>query len=485
MITNFEQLLSSWSHDLPSYLQYNNLSPLQSQQQQQQNNISPPSSLPGHIASLHIYYQTLFLMLHYPYIASHNTNNNNYYYYSNQSTKRSKLYLKSLNVCTSAANAITHIAVESLNNVYTCITFPTMFYCLIKASKIHLNNISSEKYGLALSAYHNITKTLNICHFYEQNHIMTELATQTIKILENALLMLKISQSQQHFNSNGGSSAGKNNSGNNYNYNNYNGNVDNDNRMMIRSPISSSSSPQQHAIVTVPSSPSTYESQMFETFPIQPIQPQALMTTSEATGIAHTSEISPSHGPQFWGMGINNSNGMGLSGVGGIGINVVGGGTSRNGSRRMYDDNSPSSSSSIPTNAFTTTSPTTHYVHMTSPVAKQTKLVFNDINKIEEGKYCQLIQKNFTSIDVIVAPDALFQMTVGKSHPINMTGIRKNLVEKMGGKSGTNNIYFYFVILKDLYDNYFYTTHWKLTQVPGDKFTVWVSLCGLYHVLQT
>ncbi|CAJ0767600.1 22493_t:CDS:2, partial [Entrophospora sp. SA101] len=215
------------------------------------------------------------------------------------------------------------------------------------------------------------------------------------------------------------------------------------------------------------------QSQMFEAFPIQPIQPQALMTTSEATGIAHTSEISPSHGPQFWGMGINNSNGMGLSGVGGIGINVVGGGTSRNGSRRMYDDNSPSSSSSIPTNAFTTTSPATHYVHIKSPVAnctsnfpkggsfnicslesdftsftieipEQTKLVFNDINKIEEGKYCQLIQKNFTSIDVIVAPDALLQMTVGKSHPINVTGIRKNLVKKMGGKSGTNNFYFLF-----------------------------------------
>ncbi|CAJ0914280.1 14801_t:CDS:2 [Entrophospora sp. SA101] len=188
MITNFEQLLSSWSHDLPSYLQYNNLSPLQSQQQQQQNNISS-SPLPGHIASLHIYYQTLFLMLHYPYIASHN--NNNYYYYSNQSTKRSKLYLKSLNVCASAANAITHIAVESLNNVYTCITFPTMFYCLIKASKIHLNNISSEKHGLALSAYHNITKTLNICHFYEQNHIMTELATQTMDWLYQLIITLQ------------------------------------------------------------------------------------------------------------------------------------------------------------------------------------------------------------------------------------------------------------------------------------------------------
>ncbi|CAJ0750556.1 3634_t:CDS:2, partial [Entrophospora sp. SA101] len=100
------------------------------------------------------------------------------------------------------------------------------------------------------------------------------------------------------------------------------------------------------------------------------------------------------------------------------------------------------------------------FTSFTIEIPEQTKLVFNDINKIEEGKYCQLIQKNFTSIDVIVAPDALLQMTVGKSHPINVTGIRKNLVKKM-----------------DLYDNYLMNTFilriGNRLKVPGDKFTVW------------
>jgi len=101
------------------------------------------------------------------------------------------------------------------------------------------------------------------------------------------------------------------------------------------------------------------------------------------------------------------------------------------------------------------------FTSSTIVIPERIKLVFNDINKIEEGKYCQPIQKNFTSIDAVVAPNTLFQMTVSKSHPINMSGLKK-LVEKLGGKSGTNHIYFYFVLPKDLYDNYqaqhFHTT---------------------------
>ncbi|CAG8840757.1 22424_t:CDS:2, partial [Gigaspora margarita] len=93
-------------------------------------------------------------------------------------------------------------------------------------------------------------------------------------------------------------------------------------------------------------------------------------------------------------------------------------------------------------------------------IPERIKLLFNDINKIEEGKYCQPIQKNFSSIDAIVAPHTLFQMTVSKNHPINVSGMKK-LIEKLGGESGTNHIYFYFVLPKDLYDNYqaqpFYT----------------------------
>ncbi|CAJ0751810.1 24068_t:CDS:1, partial [Entrophospora sp. SA101] len=71
----------------------------------------------------------------------------------------------------------------------------------------------------------------------------------------------------------------------------------------------------------------------------------------------------------------------------------------------------------------------------TIEIPERIKLVFNDINKIEEGKYCQPIQKNFTSVDAVVAPDTLFQMTASKIHPINMNGMKK-LVEKLGGKSG-------------------------------------------------
>ncbi|CAG8701888.1 2263_t:CDS:1, partial [Funneliformis caledonium] len=101
------------------------------------------------------------------------------------------------------------------------------------------------------------------------------------------------------------------------------------------------------------------------------------------------------------------------------------------------------------------------FISSTIVIPERIKLVFNDINKIEDGKYCQPIQKNFTSIDAVVAPNTLFQMTVSKSHPINMSGLKK-LVEKLGGKSGTNHIYFYFVLPKDLYDNYqaqhFHTT---------------------------
>nr|CAG8539689.1 10938_t:CDS:2 [Entrophospora candida] len=107
-------------------------------------------------------------------------------------------------------------------------------------------------------------------------------------------------------------------------------------------------------------------------------------------------------------------------------------------------------------------------------IPERIKLVFNDINKIEEGKYCQPIQKNFTSIDAVVAPDTLFQMTMSKSHPINMNGMKK-LVEKLGRKSGTNHIYFYFVLPKDLFDNY-QAQHFHTTgKTVSKKIPHWIT----------
>ncbi|KAF0395517.1 nucleus protein [Gigaspora margarita] len=166
MISNFENLLWTWHRELPHYLHY---AP------------SPQHMpLPGHIASIHMHQQALFLVLHYPYIANNNTRQPN--------SRMSKSYHKSLTACTSAANTITHIGVEALNNINVCITFPTMFHCLAKAAKVHEINIASSQRVLAIPAYKNIVKTIKICHFYQENNIMTELAGQTIKALNNILM---------------------------------------------------------------------------------------------------------------------------------------------------------------------------------------------------------------------------------------------------------------------------------------------------------
>ncbi|CAG8611739.1 6810_t:CDS:2, partial [Scutellospora calospora] len=103
-------------------------------------------------------------------------------------SRMSKTYCKSLQICTAAAKIITHIGVEALNNINVCITFPTMFHCLAKAAKVHEINVASSQQVLAESSYRNIIKTIKIFQFYQQNNIMTELAKQTIKALDNILM---------------------------------------------------------------------------------------------------------------------------------------------------------------------------------------------------------------------------------------------------------------------------------------------------------
>lgn len=74
----------------------------------------------------------------------------------------------------------------------------------------------------------------------------------------------------------------------------------------------------------------------------------------------------------------------------------------------------------------------------------------NGIDLIEDGKYYQPESKNFPTIDSIIAPDKLFQMTIAKCHPIKMNGLKK-LRNKLGGE---NEISFYFVIPTHLYEKY-------------------------------
>ncbi|CAB5353986.1 unnamed protein product [Rhizophagus irregularis] len=72
---------------------------------------------------------------------------------------------------------------------------------------------------------------------------------------------------------------------------------------------------------------------------------------------------------------------------------------------------------------------------------------------IENGKYCQPLEKNFPSCDSIIAPNRIFQMTLAKHHLIKMSGL-KILYNKLGDKSADHLIYHYFVVPEHLYDDY-------------------------------
>ncbi|CAG8466148.1 7874_t:CDS:2 [Funneliformis mosseae] len=104
------------------------------------------------------------------------------------------------------------------------------------------------------------------------------------------------------------------------------------------------------------------------------------------------------------------------------------------------------------------TTSTSFYINMPR---QDKKLMFSTIDTIEYSKYYQPMNQNFESIDAIVAPDKLFQITIAKNHPIKLNGLKK-LIDKLGGKSGMGDIFFYFVLPKNLYMNYrtqpFYTS---------------------------
>ncbi|RHZ81442.1 hypothetical protein Glove_120g113 [Diversispora epigaea] len=77
----------------------------------------------------------------------------------------------------------------------------------------------------------------------------------------------------------------------------------------------------------------------------------------------------------------------------------------------------------------------------------------NTIDKIENNKYYQPSAKNFPSIDSIIAPNKVFQMTIAKDHPIKMSDL-KTLYNKFGGETANHLIYYYFVVPEHLYKDY-------------------------------
>ncbi|CAG8690486.1 17124_t:CDS:1, partial [Acaulospora morrowiae] len=77
-------------------------------------------------------------------------------------------------------------------------------------------------------------------------------------------------------------------------------------------------------------------------------------------------------------------------------------------------------------------------------------LTFSKIQTIEDGKYYRPANKNFPSIDAIIAPNILFQMTTARNHPIKIIGLKK-LYSKL---ITTGEISFYFVAPAELYDQF-------------------------------
>ncbi|CAB4462935.1 hypothetical protein RhiirA1_540851 [Rhizophagus irregularis] len=77
------------------------------------------------------------------------------------------------------------------------------------------------------------------------------------------------------------------------------------------------------------------------------------------------------------------------------------------------------------------------------------KYMFFDVNEIENGKYYQPYEVNFPSIDAIIAPSSLFQMTTSLSHNTNVAGL-----EKLGSKLSINRINLYYVVPTVLFNRF-------------------------------
>ncbi|CAB5363178.1 unnamed protein product [Rhizophagus irregularis] len=75
--------------------------------------------------------------------------------------------------------------------------------------------------------------------------------------------------------------------------------------------------------------------------------------------------------------------------------------------------------------------------------------MFFDVNEIENGKYYQPYEVNFSSIDAIIAPSSLFQMTTSLNHNTNVAGL-----EKLDSKLSTNRINLYYVVLTVLFNRF-------------------------------
>ncbi|CAI2182371.1 8194_t:CDS:1, partial [Funneliformis geosporum] len=98
----------------------------------------------------------------------------------------------------------------------------------------------------------------------------------------------------------------------------------------------------------------------------------------------------------------------------------------------------------------------------------------SNISVIEDGKYYKPVEQNFPTIDAIITPNKLFQMTLAKMHPITMNGL-KILQNKLGGEDASEDIKFYFVVPEHLYDDYRKQDFHTSDDTPAKNIPLWIQ----------
>jgi hypothetical protein len=98
-------------------------------------------------------------------------------------------------------------------------------------------------------------------------------------------------------------------------------------------------------------------------------------------------------------------------------------------------------------------------------------LMVQGVDGIRSGYYCRPQAKNFASVDAVVAPSSLFQMTVGEKHPVKHDGLAK-LQPKL---ASSGPVRLYFVVPPDRWASFGQQNY--VTQ-KGVLAWVWVAWCG-------
>ncbi|CAB4390811.1 unnamed protein product [Rhizophagus irregularis] len=110
---------------------------------------------------------------------------------------------------------------------------------------------------------------------------------------------------------------------------------------------------------------------------------------------------------------------------------------------------------------------------------KYNLILFTQIDEIQDGAYSIPLDKSFPSVDAIIAPNCLLQMTTTKDHNIKI-----NELKRVRSKLETEkNIGFYFVVPTKLYDIYKKQRYSTTDDKDALNTGPWIKQCLKQYVL--